>query len=107
VLALFARGASQEGRDQSRNIPGDGQASPTGTDAAEQMTLSTDVDRRATDEEYLEAAYWGMKATLVVLKQANERMNQQLALECGRRFAYWQERAIAFASRRQSWTKVG
>jgi non-ribosomal peptide synthetase component E (peptide arylation enzyme) len=71
------------------------------------MTLSTDVDRRCTDEEYLEAAYWGMQANLAVLKQANERMNQQLALECGRRFAYWQERAIAFASRRQSWTKAG
>jgi hypothetical protein len=107
VLALFARGAGQEGRDQSANFPSDGSASATWTDAAEQMTLSTDVDRRSTDEEYLEAAYWGMQVSLFVLKQANERMNQQLALECGRRFAYWQSRAIAFASRRQSWTKAG
>jgi hypothetical protein len=63
------------------------------------MTLSTDVDRRCTDEEYLDAAYWGMKACLTLLQQANVRPNQALALECGIRFAYWQERAIAFASR--------
>jgi hypothetical protein len=99
VLALFARGAGQEGRDQFANFPSDGSASPTRADAAEQMTLSTDVNRPGTDQEYLEAAYWGMKANLTVLKQANERMNQALALECGIRFAYWQERAIAFASR--------
>lgn len=63
------------------------------------MTHSTDIDRELTDQEHLENAYWGMKATLEVLRQANRKPNQALALECGRRFAYWQERAIAFASR--------
>lgn len=63
------------------------------------MTLSTDVDRRCSDEEYLEAAYWGMQASLFVLQQANRKPNQALAMECGIRFAYWQQRAIAFASR--------
>ncbi len=63
------------------------------------MPLSTDVDRRCSDEEYLEAAYWGMRACLIVLQQANQRPHPDLALECGIRFAYWQQRAIAFASR--------
>jgi len=63
------------------------------------MVLSTDVDRHCSDEEYLEAAYWGMKACLVVLAQANQKPHPALALECGIRYAYWQQRAIVFASR--------
>ena len=63
------------------------------------MTLSTDVDRRCSDEDYLEAAFWGMNVCLVVLQQANQKPHPALALECGVRFAYWQQRAIAIASR--------
>ena len=63
------------------------------------MTLSTDVERRCSDEEYLEAAYWGMKTCLVVMWQANQKPHPALVLECEGRFAYWQQRAIAFASR--------
>lgn len=63
------------------------------------MTLASDADRRFADEEYFRRAYWGMRIYLVLIKQANEQMNQALALECGLRYAYWQERAIAFASR--------
>lgn len=65
----------------------------------DKTTLSSDANGRCADEEYLEAAYWGMQACLFVLQQANEKPNQALALECGQRFAYWQERAVAFASR--------
>ena len=63
------------------------------------MTLSTDVERRCSNEEYLEAAYWGIKACLIVLAQANQKPHPALAIECGARLAYWQQRAIAFASR--------
>lgn len=63
------------------------------------MTLSTDVDRPCSDEECLEAAYWGMKACLIVLQQADQRPHPALAIECAARLAYWQQRAIAFASR--------
>lgn len=61
--------------------------------------LSTDAHRELTDEEHLEAARWGMQTCLELIRQANQGMNQALALESGIRFAYWQERAIAFASR--------
>jgi len=52
------------------------------------MTLSTDVERRCSDEEYLEAAYWGIKACMIVLAQANQKPHPALAIECGARLAY-------------------